>query len=73
MRYVYIALVVAVTAIVALFKVQNLESATVSFLSASITLPVSVLVFAVYVLGMLSGGFVLALLRTWVHGAAQSR
>jgi putative membrane protein len=73
MRYVYIALVVAVTAIVALFKVQNLESATVSFLSASITLPVSVLVFVVYVLGMLSGGFVLALLRTWVHGAAQSR
>jgi lipopolysaccharide assembly protein A len=73
MRYVYIALVVAVTAIVALFKVQNLETATVSFLSASITLPVSVLLFAVYVLGMFSGGFVFALLRTWVRGAAQSR
>jgi putative membrane protein len=64
MRYVYIALIVVVTAIVALFKVQNLETATVSFLSASIRLPVSVLVFAVYVLGMVSGGFVLALLRT---------
>jgi lipopolysaccharide assembly protein A len=73
MRYVYIALIVVVTAIVALFKVQNLETATVSFLSASITLPVSVLVFAVYVLGMFSGGFVLALLRTWVRGAAQPR
>jgi uncharacterized integral membrane protein len=69
MRYVYIALIVAFTGIVLLFKFQNLESATVSLFSASITLPISVLVLLIYVLGMLTGGFVFALLRTWVERA----
>jgi uncharacterized integral membrane protein len=66
---VYIALIVAFTAVVLLFKVQNFETATVSLFSASVTLPVSVLVLAVYVLGILTGGFVLATLRTWIHHA----
>ncbi len=69
MRYVYIALIVALTALVLAFKVQNLQSVTVSLLSASFTLPVSVMLFLVYVLGMLTGGFLLALVRTWVRGA----
>ena len=69
MRYVYIALIVVLTAAVLLFKIQNLEQVTVSFLSASFTLPVSVLLVLVYVLGMATGGFVLALVRTWVQGA----
>jgi uncharacterized integral membrane protein len=66
---VYIALIVALTALVLLFKVQNLQAVTVSLLSASFTLPVSVMLFLVYVLGMLTGGFLLALVRTWVRGA----
>jgi len=37
MRTVYIGLVVLVTAAVLLFKVQNLESVTVSFLTMSLT------------------------------------
>jgi hypothetical protein len=49
----------------------NAYTATVAFLSAGITRPVSVLMFEGYVLGMCSGGFVLALLRTWIQGAAQ--
>jgi lipopolysaccharide assembly protein A len=69
LRYVYIALIVVLTASVLLFKLQNLEQVTVSFLSASFTLPVSVLLVLIYVLGMLTGGFVLALVRTWVRGA----
>lgn len=71
MRYVYIALIVVFTAIVTLFKFQNLDTATVSLFSASITLPVSALVLLVYVLGMLTGGFVLALLRTWINRAGE--
>jgi uncharacterized integral membrane protein len=66
---VYIALIVVLTALVLLFKVQNLQAVTVSLLSASFTLPVSVMFFLVYVLGMLTGGFLLALVRTWVRGA----
>jgi len=70
-RYVYIALIVLFAGILVLFKFQNLEAVTVSLLSASITLPVSVLVLLIYVLGMLTGGFVLALLRIWIHGASR--
>ncbi len=69
MRYVYITLIVALTAVVLLFKLQNLQSVTVSFLSVSFTLPVSLLLILVYVLGMFTGGFLLALVRTWVEGA----
>ena len=69
MRYVYIALIVLFTVLVLTFKVQNVESATLVLLSMSITLPMSVIVLLVYILGMLSGGFVLQLLSTWVRKA----
>jgi uncharacterized integral membrane protein len=65
------ALIAILAAVVILFKVQNLESVTVTLFSASVTLPVSVLVLLIYVLGMLTGGFLLALLRSWVHGATR--
>jgi uncharacterized integral membrane protein len=69
---VYIALIVVVTAAVLLFKLQNLEQVTVSFLSVSFTLPVSMLLILVYVLGMLTGGSLLALMGTWVRGARRA-
>ncbi|MCU0304429.1 MAG: hypothetical protein MUC56_10270 [Thermoanaerobaculales bacterium] len=72
MKYVYIALIVVLTAAVLLFKIQNLEQVTVSFLSVSFTLPVSVLLILVYALGMLTGGSLLALVRTWVRGARRA-
>jgi putative membrane protein len=61
MRYVYIGLVVLVTAAVLLFKVQNLESVTVSFLAMSVTLPLSVAIVVVYFLGMVSGALIAAM------------
>lgn len=69
MRFIYIALVVLATALVVLFKVQNLETATVAFLNMSVTLPVSVLVLVVYVLGMLTGGALFGLLKGWLRKA----
>ena len=72
MRYFYIGVIVVFTALVLVFKVQNLESATVSLFSASITLPMSVLVFAIYVLGMLTGGCLMAPLKTSIRGARRS-
>ena len=69
MRYVYIGLIIAFTALVLLFKVQNLETVTVSLFSASLSLPVSVLLVGIYLLGMFTGGFVLALWRSWIGGA----
>ena len=71
MRYVYMGLIAVLAAIIILFKVQNLESVTVSLFSVSVTLPVSMLVLLIYVLGMLTGGFALATMRAWVHGATR--
>ena len=73
MRNLYIGLIVVFTGLVLLFSFQNLETATISLFRASITLPMSVLVIGVYVLGMLTGGFLLALLRSWVGGARGTR
>lgn len=69
MRYLYIALIVVFASAVAMFKFQNLEAATVTLWSMSFTLPMSILVLLIYVLGMLTGGFMLALLRSWIQGA----
>jgi putative membrane protein len=68
-RYLYIALIVIFVGIVVLFKIQNMESVTVSLFSMSVTLPTSVMVLLVYILGMFTGGFVLGLLRTWTNKA----
>jgi hypothetical protein len=43
----------------------------VTFLSGSLTLPVAVLILVVYVLGMLTGGMVLSVIRSWVRGATK--
>ena len=50
MRYVYISLIVVVTAVVLLFKIQNFEAVTVSLFGAGITMPTSLLIFVVYTL-----------------------
>lgn len=71
MRYVYMALIATFVAIIVLFKFQNLETVTVTLLGASVTLRVSVLVLLIYVLGALTGGSLMALMRTWVHGATR--
>jgi lipopolysaccharide assembly protein A len=70
-RYVYIALVVAVTAIVAVFTIQNFQLTTVTLFQVRATLPLALLVLLVYALGMMTGGFVVSLLRRWVHRAAE--
>ena len=68
MRFVYIVLIVVFTAVVLLFKFQNLDSVTVTLLSASITLPASVLLIGVYVLGAFTGGMLASVLKSWVRG-----
>jgi uncharacterized integral membrane protein len=72
MRYVYIALIVLATAIVLVFKFQNLELVTLSFLTMSVTLPASVMVVLIYILGMFTGGSLLMLLRGWIKGSRKA-
>ena len=73
MRYVYMVLIVVLAAIVMLFKIQNMESVSVSLLSMNFTLPVSMLVLLIYVLGMFTGGFMVQLVRSWIRGARAPR
>lgn len=69
MRLVYIALIGLVAAVALFFTLQNLESVTVVFFSARITLPASILLILVYLLGMVSGGSLGWVLRSWIRGA----
>jgi uncharacterized integral membrane protein len=70
-RYIYILLIVILTAVFLLFAFQNLESVTVTFYSVSFTLPLALLVLLVYVIGMLTGGFASSLVGTLFHGASR--
>jgi uncharacterized integral membrane protein len=72
-RYLYIALIVLLTAVVLAFMAQNLESVTVSFFAIRITLPLALLVVLVYFLGMVTGGALLSLVRGWIaHARSRS-
>ena len=73
MRWIYIAIIALLTVGVLMFKFQNLEVVTLSFLSLSAEMPVAVLVFLVYFLGMITGGALLALLRGILRRAAPKR
>ena len=71
MRYVYVGLIIVVTAVILMFKIENLTSVTVSLFSMSLTMPVSLLVIGIYLLGMLTGSTLWSLLRGWMHGATR--
>ncbi len=73
MRLIYAGLIVLVTAVVVMFKFQNLESVTISLFTLQLEMSASFLVFIVYVLGMVTGGALLSLLRTWIHRATRRR
>jgi uncharacterized integral membrane protein len=52
-----------------IFSFQNLESTTVSFLSFRVRAPLAVLTILVYLLGAVTGGSLLALLRRSYQGS----
>ncbi len=67
MRYVYLALLVLLAAVTALFALQNLQTVTITFFSWNLTLPVALVVAGAYILGMVSGGSVASFLRWSMH------
>jgi lipopolysaccharide assembly protein A len=73
MRYVYMVLIALMVGIVVLFKVQNLETVTVTLLSMNFSMPVSIMVLLIYALGMFTGGFLLQLVRKLMRGARAPR
>jgi uncharacterized integral membrane protein len=73
MRILYIAIVIVIFAIVILFNIQNVESVNVSLFSVSVTKPTWLMVYLVYIAGMLTGGLVWDFLRKSIHRASQPR
>jgi len=64
MRYIYLSLLLVIIAIALLFILQNPGPTTISLFSANFTLPLSLLMLFTYLLGILTGGIVISLLRT---------
>ncbi|HMO48127.1 MAG TPA: DUF1049 domain-containing protein [Rubrivivax sp.] len=69
MRFVHLAIIVVLSLIVLTFKLQNLQSVTLQFLGMSMTLPVTLLLVLVYVLGMFTGASLWSLLKKSYAGS----
>ena len=69
MRWFYLAMIVLFAVATAIFAIQNLELVTVTFLGINARGPLAVVVVVICILGALTGGGLLALLRRSYEGA----
>jgi uncharacterized integral membrane protein len=69
MRWLHIVLITIFVAVILIFAIQNFQSVTVAFLNLRIAAPLAVLVALIYVLGMVTGGSMWALIRWAVDGS----
>jgi uncharacterized integral membrane protein len=69
MRWLYLAVICVFAAAVIIFAFQNLQLVTMSFLGFSARIPLALLAAGIYLLGAVSGGSLLALLRQSIQGA----
>jgi uncharacterized integral membrane protein len=69
MRWFYLAIIVLLAAATVIFAAQNFQVVAVSFLRISIQTPLAFLIAVIYLLGAVTGGSLLALLRRSIEGA----
>jgi putative membrane protein len=69
MRWVHMALICVFAAVVIIFAVQNLQLVTMSFLGFNARVPLALLAAGIYLLGNVTGGSLLALLRQSIEGS----
>jgi uncharacterized integral membrane protein len=76
MQWIHMAVIFVLSVVTLVFAVQNFESVTLDFLGIRVSAPLALLVILVYLLGMVTGGSLWALIR-WAIGerwrAARSR
>jgi putative membrane protein len=72
MRWVYLTVIFLFVAATLLFAIQNFQIVTMSFLGLNARAPLALLVAAFYVLGMVTGGSLLALLRRSLQGSRRT-
>jgi putative membrane protein len=68
-RWLHLSVITLFAAGIVVFAAQNHQIVTMSFLGFRATLPMALLAGIIYLLGMATGGSLLALLRRLVEGA----
>lgn len=63
MRWLHLAVVVLFIGVTIVFAAQNFQIVTMTFLGFSVRMPLALLAVIIYLLGMVTGGSVWALLR----------
>ena len=71
MRWFQLAVIILFAAMTIIFAAQNFQMVTVSFLRIGAQMPLALLVVIIYLLGAVTGGSLLALLRRAVEGSKQ--
>jgi lipopolysaccharide assembly protein A len=72
MRWIYLAVIILITAAAIIFALQNFEIVTMSFLGFNVRAPLALLVAVAYLLGTATGGSLFALLRRSYEGSRRS-
>jgi uncharacterized integral membrane protein len=72
MRWIHLAIIVVVAAILLVFVLQNHGLVTVSFLGFRARAPLAILIAAFYILGAATGGSLFALLRRSYKGSQRN-
>ena len=72
MRWIYLAFIILFAVATLVFALQNLESATMTFLGFKVRAPLALLTIVVYLLGAATGSGLLALLRRSFEGSKRS-
>ena len=72
MRWIYLAVIILITAAAFIFALQNFEIVTMSFLGFNVRVPLALLVAVAYLLGAATGGSLFALLRRSYEGSRRS-
>jgi lipopolysaccharide assembly protein A len=72
MRTVHLAIIILFVLAILIFAAQNFGSVTVAFLGFSVSAPLAVLAVIIYVLGMVTGSSLWALIRQSLHGARRA-
>ena len=73
MRWIYLAVIVLFAAATIVFVFQNFEIVTMTFLGINARVPLALLVAVAYLLGAVTGGSLLALLRRSYEGSKKRR
>jgi uncharacterized integral membrane protein len=69
MRWIHLTVIALFVAATLVFSVQNFQIVTMSFLGFSARAPLALMVGIIYLLGMATGGSLLALLRRSFEGS----